>query len=119
MSVHRERQRKPDHARRYEQLVIRHPTGETEGVHPKDADPAILGEIHKPGPLLRIIRAKCIDCSAGSEAEVRKCTAINCALWPYRMGSNPYRTRTISPEHVSLLVEARRKRRASAPAPSS
>jgi hypothetical protein len=38
-----------------------------------------------------VIRAKCIDCSGGSESEARKCTAIGCALWPYRMASNPFR----------------------------
>jgi hypothetical protein len=35
------------------------------------------------------IRAKCIDCSGGNKAEVRKCTATSCALWPWRMGSLP------------------------------
>ena len=29
--------------------------------------------------------------SGGSESEARKCTAIGCALWPYRMASNPFR----------------------------
>src|SRR5258708_8012199 len=80
--------RNPDHVRRYDRLVVRNPDGSTEGVHPKDADPAVMGEIHMPLPIMKVIRAKCIDCSAGSEAEVRKCVAINCALWPYRMGSN-------------------------------
>ena len=39
------------------------------------------------------IRRKCIDCSGGKIAEVRRCEAINCSLWPYRLGSNPYRER--------------------------
>jgi hypothetical protein len=48
---------------------------------------------------LRVIRAKCLDCSAGMESEVRKCTAIGCALWPYRMATNPFRTpREMTPE---------------------
>jgi hypothetical protein len=34
------------------------------------------------------IRAKCFDC-AFSWAEVRKCTATGCDLWPLRMGSVP------------------------------
>lgn len=37
------------------------------------------------------IRAKCLDCCCGSPAEVRRCGAIDCALWPFRMGTNPYR----------------------------
>jgi len=68
-------------------LIIRHPNGETEGRDPRDLDPAVL---NLPGPLTAI-RAKCLDCSAGSPSEVRKCTATSCALWPYRMGTNPRR----------------------------
>lgn len=33
------------------------------------------------------IREKCIDCSGGNKAEVRRCPATKCALWPYRMGA--------------------------------
>ena len=32
------------------------------------------------------IRAKCLDCCCGHSAEVRKCPAEDCPLWPYRMG---------------------------------
>src|SRR6202043_3067761 len=84
------------HVERYDKLVIRHPAGETEGKHPRDADPDVMREIHDPAPLLRVIRAKCLDCSGGVEIEIRKCTAIGCALWPYRMASNPFRTRELS-----------------------
>ena len=66
--------RDPGHVERYNKLVIRHPTGETEGKHPRDADVDVMRAIHEPGPLLRVIRAKCIDCSGGSESEARKCT---------------------------------------------
>jgi hypothetical protein len=84
--------RDPRHVERYGKLVVRNPDGSTEGKHPRDADVDVMREIHEPGPLLRVIRAKCIDCSGGSESEARKCTAIGCALWPYRMASNPFRT---------------------------
>jgi hypothetical protein len=57
-------------------------------------------EIHAAGhermPLLKAIRTKCVDCCCGSESEVRKCTAVDCALWPYRMRHNPFHTRTSS-----------------------
>jgi hypothetical protein len=43
-------------------------------------------------PVLSVIRDKCLDCCAGHVDEVRKCVAVGCALWPYRMGSNPFRT---------------------------
>ncbi len=83
--------RDPRHVERYGKLVVRNPDGSTEGKHPRDADVDVMREIHEPAPLLRVIRAKCIDCSGGSESEARKCTAIGCALWPYRMASNPFR----------------------------
>ena len=35
------------------------------------------------------IRQKCIDCTCGQFAEIRNCTVINCALYPYRMGRRP------------------------------
>jgi hypothetical protein len=35
------------------------------------------------------IRAKCLDCCCGSEAEVRRCPATSCSLHPYRMGKRP------------------------------
>ena len=36
------------------------------------------------------IRAKCLDC-AGSSPEVRACEVGTCALWPFRLGSDPWR----------------------------
>ena len=33
------------------------------------------------------IRNKCIDCCGGVRAEVRKCSATNCPLWPFRLGT--------------------------------
>ena len=46
-----------------------------------------LGHKESPG---RAIRAKCIDCCGGSLSEVRKCTAVTCALFLFRMGKNPF-----------------------------
>ena len=42
---------------------------------------------------LKAIRAKCLDCSAGSVAEVRKCHITDCSLYPFRFGHNPNRAR--------------------------
>jgi hypothetical protein len=44
---------------------------------------------------LRAVRAKCIDCCGGSAAEVRKCTAVLCPLWPLRMGRMPKALRVL------------------------
>jgi hypothetical protein len=40
---------------------------------------------------MEAIRAKCLDCSAGSAHEVRCCVAMACPSWPFRMGKNPWR----------------------------
>ena len=36
--------------------------------------------------LLKAIRAKCIECSCGSKAEVRLCDRISCPLHTFRFG---------------------------------
>ncbi len=38
---------------------------------------------------MKALRAKCMDCCCGQQAEVRMCTAFKCPLWPYRMGKYP------------------------------
>ncbi len=45
----------------------------------------------EPVPVLKAIRAKCLDCSGGSHAEVADCLVKSCALYPFRMGRNPWR----------------------------
>ena len=53
------------------------------------------------------IRAKCLDCCCGSPSEVRRCGAVDCALWPFRMGSDPYSTRgdNMTAEQRAAAVE--------------
>src|SRR6476659_10239704 len=46
-----------------------------------------------PQPLLEAIRAKCLDCCCGNDAEVRRCGDVTCANWPYRMNANPFRAK--------------------------
>ena len=38
---------------------------------------------------LKAIRKKCLDCSCFQPKEVRKCTVIDCPLYPYRFGRRP------------------------------
>jgi hypothetical protein len=37
----------------------------------------------------KAIRAYCIECSNGSQKEVRECVMPDCPLYDYRMGKNP------------------------------
>lgn len=45
-------------------------------------------------PVMKAIRAYCIDCCGGQIAEVRKCVSMACPLWPMRMGNYPVRLRS-------------------------
>ena len=38
---------------------------------------------------IKSIRSKCLDCTAGSRKEIRLCTVVQCALYPYRFGKRP------------------------------
>jgi hypothetical protein len=71
-------------------LIIRNPDGSGEG-NPRPERGELEGAGHCRRSIMSVIRAKCQDCSAGNLAEVRRCTAVGCALWPYRMGHNPFR----------------------------
>ncbi len=64
--------------------------GEKVGRLPREIPTAALQALGGPQSPIRAIRAKCIDCSGGNAAEARKCVAIECALWPFRMGHNPF-----------------------------
>jgi len=46
---------------------------------------------HRAMSPMQAIRAKCLDCCAGSSDEVRKCIAVGCPSWPFRTGKNPWR----------------------------
>ncbi len=40
---------------------------------------------------LKAIRYQCLECVCWSASEVRRCTGKLCALYPYRLGTNPER----------------------------
>jgi len=69
----------------------------TEGGNLVGRDPRQMGRAvleaagFEPSSPMEVIRAKCLDCCAGSAQEVRYCVAASCPSWPYRMGSNPFR----------------------------
>lgn len=61
---------------------------------------------------LRSIRAKCIDCSAGSMKEVRECVMLDCPLYPYRLGKSPNRKpRILTDEEREALRQRMAKMR--------
>lgn len=67
---------------------------------------------HNP---VKAIRDKCIDCMCGQANEVKSCTVESCALYPFRMGKNPYRTgRVLTEEQKARNAERLRSYRAKA-----
>ena len=61
------------------------------GLNPSEVGVDALNEGgHFKRPILRVLRAKCVDCCGGNEAEVRRCHITDCDLWPYRLGKNPF-----------------------------
>ena len=75
-------------------LVIRNPEGSTEGADPRKLGRAALEAAgYAKLPLLKVIRLKCLDCCCGQVTGVARCTAIGCALWPYRMATDPFTNR--------------------------
>ena len=41
---------------------------------------------------IKSIKEKCLDCTNGSRKEIRLCTVVQCALYPYRFGKRPTQT---------------------------
>ena len=80
--------------------------GQEIGRDPRDMLPGDLEALgHVRMPVLQAIRARCIDCCAGSTQEVRYCTAVACAAWPFRMGTDPWRAkREMSAEDRAALA---------------
>ena len=59
---------------------------------------------------LKAIREKCLDCCGGSSSDVKACTAQWCALYPFRFGRNPYRTkRKLTDEQRTAAIERLKK----------
>lgn len=56
---------------------------------------------------VKAIRLKCLDCSGGSSTEVEKCTLANCALYPFRLGKNPFRTKRELTEEQKQVIRER------------
>lgn len=47
---------------------------------------------------IKAIRKYCLDCSAGSAHEVKRCPITDCPLYPYKLGKNPYWSKVRTPK---------------------
>lgn len=56
---------------------------------------------------VKAIRLKCLDCSGGSSNEVEQCSITTCALYPFRFGKNPFRTKKELTEEQKQIMRDR------------
>lgn len=66
---------------------------------------------HAKKPLLKVIREKCLNCCVNQPSEVRLCHIEDCALWPYRMGKNPFHGRTMTDEQRQAATQRLKKQK--------
>jgi hypothetical protein len=92
--------------------------GELVGRRPSDVPSEVLSLNFSAQNPMKAIRAKCLDCCCGNAAEVRKCVATDCALWPFRLASNPFRKRSVLSEDEKQRRTAQLKRLDSGDQPS-
>lgn len=64
---------------------------------------------------VKAIRDFCLDCCGGSSSAVKECAGVGCALYPFRLGKNPFRVkREMSDEQKDAakirLAEARKQK---------
>jgi len=77
--------------RRHKRLLCVDNDAETEiGRHPDQVSKAEWQSLGDAAfrTFSAAIRANCLGC-AGNAAEVRKCVAVTCELWPFRLGRRP------------------------------
>ena len=69
---------------------------------------------HKANSPQKAIVNFCISCMGYHKAYVKECTALNCPLYDFRLGKNPYRkSREYTEEEKEKLKERARKARES------
>lgn len=80
------------YARLNDNPLLEYQDGHLVGKTPENVDIfSMKAAGHTNDPLAKIIRKKCLECCGFQASEVRKCVSYNtCALWPYRMGKNPF-----------------------------
>ena len=54
-------------------------------------------------PLINAIKNRCLDCSAGSNYEIKMCVCPSCALFPYRLGLNSETSKTTHKKQGSAV----------------
>lgn len=61
---------------------------------------------YKTNPV-KAIREKCLDCCCGSVTEVKFCPSVDCYLYPFRFGKNPFRQKREMTEEQKEVISIR------------
>lgn len=59
------------------------------------------------GSRLKAIRRRCIDCSGGNQAEVRRCNTVSCDLHLFRMGKGTRSTSLTDEQRAQIAARLR------------
>jgi len=85
-------------------------SGDLVGRVPAEVPSDLLSlNFRKKNPV-KAIREKCFDCCSGAKSEIRKCVSTNCPIWPFRLGTNPFRKKTDLSDEEKVRRTARLKR---------
>ncbi|MGV7222470.1 MAG: hypothetical protein ACQ9MH_13175 [Nitrospinales bacterium] len=82
------------------------PPQEEERLKASRVAPAFKGNPKTP---LKAIREFCLKCTGAPKA-VKECKSVNCEMFPFRFGKNPYHTKTLADEERKRRSDAARKR---------
>lgn len=66
--------------------------------------------VDRPSTPLKAIKAFCKECFGGQVREVKRCTAIKCPLYEYRLGKNPRLSKELTDEQrheLSVMFKER------------
>lgn len=74
--------------------------------HAKDVAKRNISNMKNP---VKAIRAKCIDCCGAEDyiKRIKECEILECALYPFRMGTNPFRTKKALTEEQKEAAKER------------
>ena len=67
---------------------------------------------------IEALRARCLDCCAGSAQQVAKCMSLRCPSWPFRMGKSPWRKPPSNEQREAMRESGRRLAKAQKSLPS-
>ena len=93
-----------------ETLLETTPSGEAVGKDPRKLHKEQLEQSFDTTSPIAAIREKCLDCCHGAQ-EVRYCVAVDCPLWPFRMGKNPFVKREMTEEQREASKDRLKKAR--------